>query len=510
MIGQVRNIDGQGSIPVLQVSAGSTPVTNPYQELLLSLDIAKPSFARPVRKIALLGEELRRFVAWRGNYLLHGKLPEILELIRQEDPPAHELYGDLDEITVEASADKKATLLAILRNVNSLKQKANIADMLISIDEETFISKYLSPVLERKAGFLPIDIEFCNRLLNALGEEDLKAIFKNVDFNAITNTDNVGQSLSELENPRTVLNILLQVALDTGDPKFPDEEDFYKKRKIQLIALRALQKSEPLIPLPHEEEDKRVPLETLYKTSIDGNITHGAASLLITQRGMEASTIFYDVFKEKCDPDDLLKMSRRFCAINHFVAAIDEQAADELKKFILESNEVELVYVACFRLINSCGTSGKTNLISAIYEKVSKDEVSIPLAFLSSVAVEHDVFVDLLQSVFALPFNEEHGLIEAYEKASEINGCKLYINEGKYSLVTCAPNPSLLVDLLGDIGLTRLSKWFLTSPTNTNKAQSMIMDSLRSNVKSLFEHARKKDPEKINGLILGGLACPVN
>ena len=474
--------------------------------------IEHPGLLSAVRKIAPDGEELNRFVRWRRQDLLHGTLNEALEIIRLQDPE-QTAHRDFDEITTRANANQIDTLITLLRNSVALNQKASIADMLISIDEEAFISQYLIPVLERKAGFIENDLALCQSLLNALSDEDLEAMFRKIDFNAVTDFDNMAESISQLEDPYRIVNALLNIVPSLPDFESHTEETYQQTKQIQLIALRIIERSKPPTLSPNGSKSRQDPVETLYRSSVDLGILFGAGNHLITQRGKQAVPIIHDVIWEEGKPDDYMSVLKRFYAISQYVNLLKDEAAPELKKFILENENVELVQIASFHLANSCGQEGKASLGNVIYEQIVKEKPSIPLAFLSSVAKEHDLFSALLQMVFAMPFTNGQNLVRAYELASEIKACKIVKDGGKFSLVTTDPNPNLASDVLNDLGLIRLSEWCIpiTDPQFiTISVNNRLKGVLKSNVRTLFQYAMKSCPERMNGLVLGGLALQDN
>lgn len=474
-------------------------------------DVAKPlehlNLQNRVRMLAPHGEDLTRFVRSREAYF-HGNQDDILENIRLQDPALAGTIDQLFEIAKSTNSDPAWILLTMLRNSHVSRQKANLADMLISIDEGAFISDYLMPVLEQRPGYDDENVIFCVDLLSNLSEDDLYALFSQVDFSAINTPEKVGQTLSNIPNNRDVLkrdlvlNTLLDIALDQKDDVY-SEDKIQKQKKIQWIVLYAINKS----PVPQEFLDSD-PLVKLYQTGVDEKIYNGAFLTLKAQRGPLAAPIFLEKALEEYDPNDEVEKSKHYYAMDHYVGAKQDDASEGLEKFILTSKEPLLVYNACYLLAHTCNAKGKQTLINIIRKQVTDGEPSIPLVFLSSMINDDLLYSGLLKIIFSIPYPEVSSLAEAYNKTLDIKRLKIVQEDGKgYFHADVDPDPKLLVNVLNAIGIKELVKW--TAPLLDPKLEEpkrKVVEALRLNLKSLFQQALKDDPKHMNSLILGGIA----
>ena len=423
----------------------------------------------------------------------------------------------LEEAVSKSGADLSSVLITKLRSMQDLKAKAVIADALISLDRKAFIKDYLVPSLEERAGFYEDDCKFCVLFLSSLTDADLELVLSNIDYSDIGNFNCFASSLAALPHQESFLQTLLdasEMKVTTGDQaedsleqgairvytEDADDEQTKRAQEHQRLIMEELiiavsQKLKRVQrPLPVEA------LKKLYIKSNNNNVYNQAALLLKEQLGIQAAEFFKGIFLDEMDSSNDWRL-KRFHAIISYVSVLEDKAANQLKKFILKSNDPFLVGIATIKLASDCGSVGQELLASAIYQKVSDGEVSFPLAYVSSMVEHGGQYIDVLQKVFSKPFPHEKGLKEAYSASSDIDLCRFFRTESGRSILflDCEKKPNLIVDLIYQLGLRVFSEWAF--PIQNDSVNEIVL----SNIKDVFATALEVDRDKMSSIVLGGI-----
>lgn len=394
------------------------------------------------------------------------------------------------------SIDPNTAFLALLKNTEDVNDKAVLAAVLILRDLDFFVSDFVSPVMEERPYFenLESNKKFCLRFLDALDEDELRSVFCRMDFSASCRLNPLAKSLSELKDPELVLSTLLDIANDESSSLITASNDDYlqnhKKRihKIVVLVMKSLKKADK--PVPSE------PLKTLYATCDDSDISDEAIALFETAKIQDEGKFLLDLIKDDSDMEYEARR-RRFWAISDYATRLKEKAVGGLKRFISQSDDSFLVSFACYELVNRFEKKGQNALASVIYEQVTGNRLSIPLAYVGFMMRHNQSYVDIFKSVLSMNYSGRSNLALAYSNLDGTEITKMRVGDNDLPTFYAAYNmpADTIVDIFTMLGLRTCIQW----------AMSDGKGHTYDNVLDLIQYGYRSDGRRMSALVTAQL-----
>lgn len=514
----VEPIPKDKALTNLHTSAHETPSSNtgniaqPKSEVAIQSTEDLPDTAcplgeldLPLRRASTVGSNLSAFLIYLRTQWHDKSEARILELSMRENP---DFQGVVDRgvksFASRNHVDLNTSLIALLRGVTEIRDKAIVANLLISSEEgrSMFVNDYMAPILDGRPYLSDSpdnpDYNFCTKLICQLEGPDLKRLLKEIDYSQIHNISLFGASLVKIPHRNVLLNTLLEISRDIDTTGFDDKES--KEKHMQKIALTVMQKfKKDSITIPIQ------PLKDLYKSSLDDETISNPATELIKNHPdlsvKSTEQFFLECVKDENDKSDLARR-RKFWAIRDYATLLKEGAREGLKEFIMTSDDSYLVNCVSYSLAESCGEKGKNALIEAIAESAKKGEESLALAFVCKMLEfgRSPIYVDLIKRLCVIKYPENAGLGEFFLRNADIQIAKIGRNS-KDELTfykDSLERPGSLIDVLQFIGLEKFVQWALKDDVTGNIAV---------NLKRLLITLKNDDERAVSSMITGVLAA---
>lgn len=376
-------------------------------------------------------------------------------------------------------------LEAIYKNDENETTKNNVLRMLLSYSGGCYSS--MVKILEKRNK--DPNFKHCVKFLKSFNEEDLRTfIYKSAIHLQPKDSSNLAKSFLDITDAPVVVDIFMQSIqrlLDNREMNKEAKEQFLKSTQRVLLEVIHLSKA-----LGCDLETFR----TIYRTSLDNGTRIKTALLMEKYFPDNAGEVLWEIANDsngfpgntRCNQKKWIEVRKD--ALQHYAMHMEKDGIENLRNFVLTSNEPELIKGASEVLLrgNVCGKLGKKALVDALDESVRSEGAPISLAALISSKKEKEEILRVL-------FSKDIDMERVYRDIAEMD-----VADPESNQTLISERFSELVDRTG-----------LHSIVNWMNSGNRI---LRRNATNIFMHANDKEiklllsSRSVHGIILKKLA----